>query len=268
MRKLLVAVLALGLVAAVRTTSFAFTSSIAISTLTASATFTGAGSVNMSYQFMNLAGGTTNQVWWNTGNINLGSTSWWRADSYLVLTTTMTAMGGAVRLYTNNVLVNNPTASPYYGYGIQTSSNSPNDPAGLICVSTNTRTLPMCWRVSSSTITPSIAQGGSQAGTNALTVGTLWDTNTTPANQAPLYPCYLWMMDKGTFNFWTTGASAAPDYSIIRDSMRGIQHAEAGWGAAPSPVYVYFGANFATAVTSTSGVTYKTSALELEAFFE
>jgi len=250
MRKLLVAVMAIGLVAIVSATSFAFTSSLAISTLTATAQFTAAGSVNMSYQFMNLTGGTTNQIYWNTGAITLGSTSWYRADSYMLLSTTMTASGGAVRIYTDNLAAD---ASPKYGFGVQPSTNSPNDPEGLVASSSNTKTLAMCWRVSASTITPAINQGGS----GALTPGTLWDTAT--GNQ---FPCYLWMMDKGTYNFYT---GAASDYSIIRDSGRGIQYSEAGWGATQSNVFVYFGANFATATTPN---TYRTQTLRLESFYE
>jgi len=263
MRKLIVAVMALGLVAAMKVPSFAqYLSLVSSATLTASVQFTAAGSVNASYVLVNLTGGTPSpyQIWWSTGLINPGTTAWQRADDYIVLSSTLTDSRGAIRIYTNNCNSNNINASPYYGYGVQNSSEALSgsyDPEGLIASSTNTKTLSMCWRVASATYTmnPVIESINITSGTTVST--RLYDQATGSG-----FPCYLWMMDKGTYNFYSGNAL---DYAIIRDSSRGIQYAESNWGTAASTVNVYLGANF---TNMDEPDTFSTNSLVIEAFLE
>ena len=84
----------------------------------------------------------------------------------------------------------------------------------------------------------------------------MWDAST-----GDQYPCYLWTMDRGTYGF-----ADGIDYITIRDSKRGIQHGEATWGIAGSPVYLYFGATFANVTTLPD--TFRTTTIRIEAFTE
>jgi hypothetical protein len=66
-------------------------------------------------------------------------------------------------------------------------------------------------------------------------------------------------MDKSSGTFTNSA-----DYVTAWD-MRGIQHAEATWGGAKSPNYIYIAADFTYALTP---VTYTTNKLMLELFHD
>ncbi|MCX5782622.1 MAG: hypothetical protein NT145_08000 [Elusimicrobia bacterium] len=222
--------------------SFAsFSGSISSTTITASATFIDTGTVSISLQLMNLAGGTTTQIWWNTSNINIGSTVWRRADSYIILTSTITAALGAIQIYTDNLAAD---ASPKFVKAVSTS-----DPAGLVDTSSTTVALPMCWRITdTSTTTLTIAYSG----------GHLYSTELGSS-----FWCFLVMKDKGTTG--TNAFTNGEDYVIVKDYAGGIQDSEGAWHPVSSPDNIYIGADFTNA---TLPRTYKTSKLIIEAFIE
>lgn len=232
MRKLLVAVLALGLVAAMKAPSFAAFASVRISTFTASTTFSGTGSVNMS---ASLIGGSS--LSWS--GVTIGTTKWKASDVYVQVHSTITASGGGIQIYTDN---RNGTvvAERYSGTG---------NPAGLVSLSSTTATIPMCWRIVTVSTTSLTIQQGAPGFPDRLWASELGNG----------YPCFVWMMDTGTAGFLN-----ALDYVTVRDALRGIQHAEATWAATTiSPAYIYIGADFTLATTPN---TYRTTTLRIEAF--
>lgn len=243
MRKLLVAVLAFGLLSAVSTTSYAAYASVGITSVTAQVSFVAAGSIEMNAVLRNLTGETTTQLWWDTGNITLGSTKWRRSDAYVMLHSTITAATGGIEIYTNNR--NAAIAAQRYTGGAGT------DPAGLVGLSSTTAVLPMAWRITAISTTSLTIVKGTDDSLYATELG----------GEAGSYPVFLWMMDLGTPAF-TPGL----DYATAKDATRGIQHAAATWATGTSsPNYVYFGADFTNATTPN---TYKTTTLRVEAFTE
>ena len=239
MRRLLTLVLALGLIAAMKTASFAAFNTMGISTMAASVSFVGQGVVNIEADLYNLSGGATTQIWWNTNSITVGATLWQSATSYVVLHSTITNSAGGIQIYTDNK-----------GTGANPAYTGIGNPVGLISMSTTTKALPMCWRiVAVSTTSLTIVQGSD----NKL-------YSSEEGGQAGSFPCFLWMIDK------SSGAFAnSEDYVTIKDAVRGIQFAEATWGAAGSPNYIYFGANFQYASIPD---TYRTTTLRIEAFHD
>jgi len=173
---------------------------------------------------------------------------WMAADEYIqvnndyfdyVSSTTAGTLWG-IQIYTDNKAAN---ASPKYtGLG---------DPVGLVNASTTTQTLPLAWRVVDFTTTSvnNIQQGGS-----GYPAGRIWDSDI-----GPQYPCFLWMMDKSSSTFVNSA-----DYQTVWDK-RGIQHAEATWGGALSPNYIYIAADFINAKTP---ATYTTGKLTVELFHD
>ncbi|MCX5778427.1 MAG: hypothetical protein NTU66_04330 [Elusimicrobia bacterium] len=201
----------------------------------------------------------TTQITWS--NVNLGSTKWKAADQYIELNLDCYMPNWGIQIYTDNT--NTLTgANPLYVGG--------GNPAGLVGYSTMTvtassQTLPMCWRITDSTITvPSIQQGAPSYPDR------LWDANTsTTTSIAKAYPCFFWLKDQKTpDNPLTVGINEAfsnsDDYVTVWSSG-GIHHAEgANWGGGCySPNYIYLGANFSNGLTPR---TYKTNELTLELF--
>ena len=234
MRKLLVAVLALGLVAAMRTSSFAAFASQGITSVTALVSFSSGGSASMSIAWS--AGGS---LTWASPAPTIGTTKWQKADNYILLHSTITSSTGGVEIYTDNL---NGGTSSYTGTG---------NPAGLISMSSTTQTLPMCWRaVDVSTTSLTIVQG---------TDNNLYASEN--GGMSSKYPCYEWIEDAHTSGF----VKGFTDYSVIRD-YRGVQIAGSTWAQGiGSPVIVYFGANFTTA---TQPNTYVTQTLRIEAYMD
>lgn len=237
--------LAAVIVAGTAQLSFAAFATVAKSTVTAAVSFSAAGTVAMSIELRNLNGNaTTTQMWWNTAGISLGQTQWRRADAYIVLHTTMTSATGAVQIYTDN---GNASASPRY--------SGTGNPAGLVGYDAanpmaSSSTLSMCWRVADTVVNSTTIAQGAPSFPDRL-------YSTELGND---YPCFIWMKDAGT-----SGFANGEDYVTVKDSVRGIQHGEATFGATPSPEYIYFGALFTNAVTPRL---YKTSRLMIEAFTE
>ena len=232
----------------------AMAASISKSTVTASVAFTDlVGQVSMSLEFMNLnssiGDGTTTQMWWDTSAITLGVTQWRRADSYIVLHTTITSANGAVQVYTDNT---HASAAPKYtGVGISTNAAGlvGLDPLGLD-LTASSKTLSMCWRVTDAVATSTTIAQGAPGKPDRL--------YSTELGNA--YPCFEWMKDAATMGF-----ANGEDYVTVKDANRGIQHAESTWAYASSPDYLYFGALFTGAVTPRI---YRTSRLMIEAFTE
>lgn len=185
-------------------------------------------------------------------DIDLGDTRWKAADQYLELDFTLysgayrediDAWPYGVQIYTDNT---NASAVPRY--------TGTGNPAGLVDLSTTTRTLPMCWRIVDLTTTTHIMQGATDAISHQWVPDRLWEGQLTDQ-----YPCYIWMLDKQSSDFENGMAYAtAWDY-------RGIQHAEMTFGGSRSPNYVYFGADFSQAVGLRS---YSTDRLTVELFNE
>lgn len=242
MRKLFVAVFTLCIVAVMGSASFA--DSITVSTMTASVTFFSQGVVNVGFDLMNLTGGPTTQIWWDPAKIIVGTPDWVGAGAYIVLYSTLTELNSGIEIYTDNMASD---ANPQYAGGVQTSTGAAN-PAGLVDANTTTNALRMCWRVAFNPLTQlnimQIAPGYPMR---------LWDLST-----GDQYPCYLWIMDKGTYAY-----SSNLDYRTIRDS-RGIQHGEATWCVTGSPVYVYFGATFQAGGRLPD--TFRTTTIRIEAY--
>lgn len=226
------------------------------------------GDFGRSYNIDNIvwrkaSGGTFDMTLRNIGNnavaseltwsdIDLGNTRWKAADQYLELDVTLfsgdyrndiDAWPYGIQIYTDNT---NAAASPRY--------TGTGDPAGLVDMSTTTRTLPMCWRIVDQSTTTHIMQGATDAITGQWLPGRLWENQLTDQ-----YPCYIWMRDKQSSDFENGMAYAtAWDY-------RGIQHAEMTFGGARSPNYVYFCADFSQAVGPRS---YRTGRLIVELYNE
>jgi hypothetical protein len=180
---------------------------------------------------------TTTQITWS--NVALGTTKWKAANQYIELKMNYYHTGWGIQIFTDN----KPTAANprYTGTG---------NPVGLVASYDTTTALPMCWRiVDASTTTCTIKQGA------AGYPDRLWS-----AELGSNYPCFFWMMDKGT-----TGFADSDDYVTVWDN-RGIHHAEGPtWGGATSPNYIYLGADFTGGVAPS---TYQTSRLMVELFYE
>jgi hypothetical protein len=252
MRKLLTAVIAIGILATVQAASFAVFTPISQSVQIASVTFTAQGVVNMNPVLYSVATGLqTNQIVWNPANITLGQTVWQGADTYMVITATITNSTGGIQIYSDNR--NNGI------YAYTTTGSTTSSPAGLISQSSTTQALPMCWRVSAvSTYTVAgvetdIVPGGApNYHLYSKQMGGI----------ASSFPCWVYLLDKTGPGYVATGGG----YQEIWDSVLGIQFAEATWGQPGTPqVYVYFGASFAGATTPN---TYQTTTLRVEAYHE
>lgn len=241
MRRFMTVVYAVTMLAALSASSFAFTTR-GTNTVTAGTVLSSAGSVSVSIQLKNtLDNSTTGWIWWNPASVTVGSTQWLAANAYVVIHSTITDSTGGIQIYTDN---RNASANPRY-VGV-----TGTDPAGLVGYSASdatasSTTLSMCWRiVDQSTTTLTIRQTGDTLYSNEL---------------GSAYPCFLWMKDVGTSGFVN-----GEDYITMKESARGLQHAESTFGVGcASPDYLYFGANFTSAVTPR---TYKTNRLIIEAY--
>lgn len=180
---------------------------------------------------------TTTQITWS--NVALGTTKWKAANQYIELKMNYYHAGWGIQIYTDNKPT---TANPRF--------TGSGNPAGLVASYDTTTALPMCWRiVDASTTTYTIKQG-----TDGYP-DRLWS-----AELGSKYPCFFWMMDRGT-----TGFADSDEYVTVWDN-RGIHHAEGPtWGGATSPNYIYLGADFTGGVAPS---TYQTSRLMVELFYE
>lgn len=157
-----------------------------------------------------------------------------------------------LQIYTNNTAV---TANPRY------TGTAATNPTGLVDSSSTIKRLPMCWRVVDAlTSNTTIVQGSD----NKLYSQEL-------GGQASQFPCFQWMKDSATPNIVTEGTTIfSPGESAITFwDNEGLHFSDGpknwgvNWGATKSPLYIYLGADFSTAVTPRS---YGTSMLTLEFF--
>ncbi len=175
----------------------------------------------------------------------------------MIINATMTQANSGIQMYTDNTASD---ANPKY-----TGVPSVTPPSGLIGTSTTTAVLPMCWRiVTISTTSLTIVQGGPSNNLFASELGGY--------NGGNGYPCFLYMLDKSSMTTTASGqADNNGDYAEIWDQALGLQSA-AGTGSSgftgptgQAWAYVYFGANFASAISPN---TYRTTTLRLEAFHD
>jgi hypothetical protein len=244
MRKLVSAVLLLGLVAGISARSFAFTS-LTQYVKGASVQFA-AGTINSSLVLKNLGdNNTTNQIFWNTAAINLGSTEWRRADAYMFLSTTMTDTNGAVQIYTDN---KNAAANPRF------TGPGSVDCSGLIDASSTTVAgLKMAWRAT-------------DVSTNTLTIQHTADfANLFVSELSATNYVFSYLNDPGF------GLPMGDSYAQVKNYAQGNHLASGGTGqiwsfaANVRDTYLYLGANFLTAQNSH---TYGTNRIIVETYLQ
>ena len=231
---------------------FAFTS-VTKSTQTALVTFIGAGSATLIVTPSNGAG---NPILWTSPTAGSG---WVDAGNYLVVNSTVTSFGGGVQIYTDNA----NSVPAWSGTVVCTPATcgstvgvSTNNPAGLVCSSATTTTLPIAWSATPSTWTvtaavePNLCTGG-----NAIACQ--WN----------------YMEDDYTPNVPTTSTSGfvnGADYVLLYKAGAGLHYDSGSTGFfpnnTPGAFNVFLEANFANALTATGGITYKTTTLRLESF--
>jgi hypothetical protein len=188
---------------------------------------------------------SSRQITWNKVQIKPGLTKWKAADQYIELNMNCYYPGWVVRIYTEN----NPNF---------TGDISSAVPAGLVGTANGkNRILPMCWRlVDATTTTVTIVQ---HAYPNQTKTGLDYPDRLWSYELGPDFPCFVWMQDKVQLTTITN-----QDYATVWNDLQGIQYAEANWGAASTPNYIYLGADFSKAFVP---MTFKTS-LTVELFYE
>jgi len=246
-RKQVVSLAVLACAALIPVKGFAFTS-VTRSTQTALATFTGAGSASL---VVSLNSGS--QITWASPTAGSG---WTDSSNYLIVQSTVTAFGGGDQIYTDNVASD---ASPKWtGTVIPTTSTgtAANNPTGLVCSSNTATTLPLAFSATPSTWT---ATGAVEP--NLCTSG-----NATACQ-------WNYMSDANTPNIPTTSTSGFYNGAYFVELYQAGAGLHYDSGAAgffanntPGAFNVFLEANFSNALTSTGGITYKTSTLRLESF--
>ena len=164
-------------------------------------------------------------------------TTWKNAETYIELASAITASNGGIRIVTNN-----RTASPAYT-GVSTGTA-----AGLIDNLDTTKTLPMAWSIKDELAGPT-------GPVSAKPYESATDGAGTP-NQFQ----WLYMTDTSS-----SDDQGAPYRTVINNSGIHYGGGDSEFGAAASPNFVYFEANFTTAVTPR---TYSTNKLIVEAFLQ
>jgi hypothetical protein len=184
-------------------------------------------------------------ITWLPQHLTLGASQWVVADTYLVISATMTAVGG-VQIYTDNTdILNAMTFTKYDGVGVSTGGLFYSDPTGP-----DPDVLPMAWRVTDQPLSvthPSqipITQG-STCNSTTYSDWLVVDSNTDGSinNGEECYPVFLWLTDLKDTLFGGT-QSTMPSYARIKDADDGIQHAEDTWSRTRNPEYVYIAADF------------------------
>jgi len=218
-------------------------SSVNKSTYTASVTLTGPGSASMNatlyYTETNLPTGS-NALGFGAVSLPAGFV---KSDSYILVTGTVTAGNGrGIQIYTDN------TNAAFAG----TKSTTTINPAGLVRQSDGLQTLPLAWSVSLSTSTPPV-----------------FGVTPNQTNQPVTDHLYQWeyFMDAGQTvdNSGKLFANAAP-YIMLKTAAGYQTNTNSWFGGGRATGYVYTQADFSGAATSSTGVTYATNAIILEAF--
>lgn len=250
MRRLLVSLLVSSSVVGLAGVAQAAFESRGTTPVTAQVVFASSGVVTVSAVLKKTADNSgASEIGWDAASIIVGTTKWKASNTYIELTSNITAATGGIQIYTDN---KKSGASPKY-------TGSAINPSGLVCVASTGTVLPMCWRVV-------------DVSTNSLTInqGVSGYPNRLYASETGSgYPCFIWMKDKSAADDpSTTGTNETfvngDDYMVVKDSARGIQHAEATFGSAGSPDYIYLGADFTGILVPN---TFKTT-IYLETFSE
>ena len=247
------AALAIGLAAVVANSGLAAPfASKGTQTISAGATLTGAGVLNItSVAIKNIAGNTTaTSIGWS--NVTL-PTSWKVADQYIQLATQITTGPGGIQIYTDNT---SSGANPKFTGKISSFTATP---AGLVDSVDTTQKLPTAWRASTGTLTSVAAiDPNAKAGESFL-----WFFHEDKAQVANA------SLNSGVF---TDGDPFITVYGApgFNGTTGGVHFAQdpASFGGFHSAdtTYIYTEADFTTALTSSSGRTYGTNQLILEAF--
>ena len=243
MKRIIPAVLILGLGVLAPTRSWAAFASISRSTQTAIAGLVGAGTVSMTITLKNLSdNSTTTQFYWSGVSL---PTAFVRSGAYSQVDSTVTIAGGGIQTYTDNTAAD---AVPKYTY---VGSTSTVNPEGLVDATTTTKTLPMAWNIQDTTSTAPTAVDPTDAvnGTGWL----FFKDRQTPT-----------IVSANTTQF-TDGEAFVTIKRIVDTGNSGIHfgQADTAFGAAASPDFVYVETDFRNAVTPR---TYKTSVLRYEAY--
>lgn len=184
------------------------------------------------------------------------STGWKVANQLFKISSTITAIGGGLQIYTRNT---DPDAVPSFVDPTPGVTDNPDsNPAGLLRAtgSTTTVALPLAWSIKASSGSIPVAANPNNNGQN----GNPSDPNAFQ---------WLFMVDRATPDIPSTNTTAfadgAPYHSIITDAgiHFGQSPAEFGGVQQGQDTFVYMQANFTTATAQTP---YQTSTLTIEAF--
>jgi len=255
--------------------SYAF-QSVSITTVTAQTTTGGVKTAAFTLIIRNvgtpLTGSVANVNW--TG-VNPISTVWKMADQLLVINSTVTDVGGGIKIYTDNRAAD---AVPQFVPPTTVSTAPTSVAAGLVKGLTGTSSvtpLPMAWTIKATTRT--VESGTADTGVGAA------DPN-TGSGAAVFNNRFQWLFMTDKSN-WTSGTDFNGDgdvmdagdsaplaldakYVTMINSI-GVHFGQADteFGATPdgTNAYVYLQANFSTADVQQA---YKTSTLRVEAFIQ
>jgi hypothetical protein len=276
-KKYVVPLLVLACTALMPKAGFAAFTSISRSTMPASVSFTGTGSVSIN-PVIKLASNPIGSVVQSSitwSGVSIGATQWKLSDDVIVLTSTITASNGGVQIYTDNTGSQGGTSES--GSFTYTGSAS-SDPAGLVNANNpSAQPLSMAWSIKTATKTI-------EGGTDQTGVGAADPNNGSTAAVFNNKFQWLFFKDQKTPAIGANPAfSNGEDYVISLDfrGVHAVQGAEdtnpiytsrsnsAGGSQQFFPVptvttsYIYPEANFGPAVTPAS---YGTKTLRLEAF--
>src|SRR5438477_7713645 len=163
-QKYVIALAVLALTSLMPRSAFAIFQSFGRSTQTAIVSLLGGGTVQMTITLRNVSdNSTTTQIYWTTNTVTLPA-GFVDADAYIQLDSTLTASGGGIQIYTDNTASDVPAGERFTYVG---STNSVN-PAGLVDLTTTTKTLPLAWSIKDTTTTaPTAADPTSGTDPNA-----------------------------------------------------------------------------------------------------
>ena len=206
-------------------------------TNTAIATLAGTGVVTFNPTIRVIASGAVDTAINWTG-VTLPS-AFVLASDYIQLDSTITASGGGIQTYTDNV-----NGTPKF-----TGDATTETPAGLVDSTDTTKVLPIAWRIVDSTVT----------------VTALSPNNTTDPNHF----LWLYLEDKSQVAIPSLNAGAFANgipFVTVKNSQ-GIHFAQGDtqFGAASTSNKLYLEADFSSALTPR---TYSTSTYTLEAYTE
>ncbi len=232
-------------------------------------------------------------VTWLSNSLSLGSTEWVKADSYMVMFSSLTQSSSSIRIYTDNTfdttLATSKTGLFKSSETLSSSWKSGNnlDPAGLFATNSSSWSiLPMAWLITDSPLTSSSATLNAKQMVNSSvtgsSIGVVNGVSITtscaylyPESFGPTFPAYHFLMDAATLQNTdnTACTSAFPqsdaDSVKLKDAEYGIHYAQGltkgvSYGDTSSPDYIYFTANFTNAQ---SGLSYRTN-IVVETYFE